>query len=57
MTAHFSFGIRLMSERLWVSTACFSKQYGFANTQPAKDYIQIAKKGNLIFKGVIKYLF
>ena len=57
MTAHFSFGIRLMPERLWVSTACFSKQYGFANTQPAKDYIKIAKKGNLIFKGVIKYLF
>lgn len=57
MTAQFSVWIQMMSECLWVSTACFHKKYGFANIQYAKDNMKIVSKENLVFECVIKYLF
>lgn len=49
-----------MSEFLWVSAACFHKEYGFANLPSAeKHFMEILSKGNLIFifEYVVKYLF
>lgn len=47
-----------MSAFLWVSAACFHKEYGFANLQSVeKHFMEIVSKGNLIFEYVIKYLF
>lgn len=47
----------MMSECLWVLTACFHKKYGFANIQYAQDYMKIVSKENLVFERVIKYMF
>lgn len=47
-----------MSEFLWVSAACFHKEYGFANLQSAEKHsMEILSKGNLIFEYVVKYMF